>query len=300
MESLRLKPWKRNSTYIQEQLQKERRKSVATVCKRALRNVNFLKDVPNAENIDPDAFQNIYVNDKHKVLYCEVPKVACTNFKRIMLILSGKVNTTNPVDLPPTLVHGDYQRNYLRTLDTYSPREIVKKITTYFKFMFVRDPLERILSAYRNKFTRTYNEYFKLRYGRKIVSRYRDNPSDISLENGHDVRFTEFIEYLLDPVTSQEDELNPHWRQFYRLCHPCQVKYDFIGKYDTLDEDVDKLLNILNLEDVIRFPKAKPGVPTSDIMRMYFKNVTSQELHKLWKLYAVDYNMFGYKYPNFL
>ena len=116
--------------------------------------------------------KGIYVNDKHKFLYCEVPKVACTNFKAIMVMLTGQVNATGPEQLKPHLVHGDYQKHYLRNLASYTPAEIEHRIENYYKFMFVREPLQRILSAYRNKFTENFTDFYHRRYGRKIVKKF--------------------------------------------------------------------------------------------------------------------------------
>ena len=33
------------------------------------------------------------------MLYCYVPKVACTNWRRVMLVLSGKVRVKNVLDI---------------------------------------------------------------------------------------------------------------------------------------------------------------------------------------------------------
>ena len=108
--------------------------------------------------------------------------------------------------------------------------------------MIVRDPLERILSAYKNKFTLSYNTYFHTRYGRKIIRKYRKNPSAESLEKGHDVTFQEFIQYLLDPKTPRP--FNEHWRPISELARPCEIQYDVIGKYETMSEDVQYILKV--------------------------------------------------------
>ncbi|KAI0226987.1 Carbohydrate sulfotransferase 11, partial [Lamellibrachia satsuma] len=241
----------------------------------------------------------LYVDDKHHFLYCEVPKVACTNWKRVLLIMSGKMNTTDPKKLRPSLVHGELSYRYLRTLVSYSPDEIEYRLRNYFKVMFVRNPLERILSAYINKFTQKYSTYFRKRYGRRIVRRYRENPSEQSLQRGDDVTFNEFVQYILDPQTTQSIAFNAHWRQYYKLCRPCIVNYDYIGKYETLAYDVRNVLRKLNVSN-IRFPASvSSGRRTADLVKSVYANISTEELHSLWKLYAVDFEMFGYKYPDF-
>ena len=255
---------------------------------------------PDKTPIVPSTFHAMFVDERYKFIYCEVPKVACTNWKRIMLILTGKMNTTNPMELSAAEVHGDLMFKYLRRLDTYKPKEIRTVLNTYFKVMFVRHPLERLLSAFRNKFTVSYNQYFPLKYGRKIIRKYRKDASQKALNKGHDVRFEEFVKYLIDLKQSNEP-YNAHWREYYKLCHPCMVQYDIIGKYDTLEQDVDYILKILGVDDLIKFPP-KPshkGPSTHELLKQSYKNVTSFEIHKLWEMYAVDFAMFGYKYPDF-
>ena len=213
--------------------------------------------------------------------------------------MSGQMNTTDPAKLRPGLVHGELSSRYLRRLASYSHDEIDFRLRNYFKVMFVRSPLERLLSAYINKFTKAYSTYFRKRYGRKIVRRYREDPSDQSLQRGHDVTFSEFIQYILDPQTTESSSFNAHWRQYYKLCRPCIVNYDYIGKYETLAEDVGNVLRALNATH-IKFPASvASGRRTADLVSSVYANISSEDIHGLWKTYAVDFEMFGYKYPDF-
>jgi Sulfotransferase family len=84
-------------------------------------------------------------------------------------------------------------------LYSFSPVDIQNRLQTYFKFMFVRDPLDRLLSAYYDKFVRINGTYFTERYGRRIITKYRRNATEESLAFGHDVRLDEFVKYLIDP-----------------------------------------------------------------------------------------------------
>jgi hypothetical protein len=50
-------------------------------------------------SIPRKTLEHIIVDDRYKVLFCYIPKVACTNLKRVFLLLTGKMNATDPMAL---------------------------------------------------------------------------------------------------------------------------------------------------------------------------------------------------------
>ena len=93
----------------------------------------------------------LVVDEKHQILYCELPKVGCTNWKRTMLQLIhpdtyGKMKVED-IKSP----HGKKGEDGYRYLSTYPKEQQIFMLQTFYKFMFVRHPLERLLSAYRDK-----------------------------------------------------------------------------------------------------------------------------------------------------
>lgn len=96
-------------------------------------------------------------------------QVACTNWKRVLMTAMGKWAGNDPLEIPADLAHspGTFQR-----LSNYTLPEIEKKLATYDKLIVVRHPLERLLSAYRNKLEAKNEKsakYFQSRFGKKIV-----------------------------------------------------------------------------------------------------------------------------------
>jgi len=88
------------------------------------------------------------VDDKHKLLYCMIPKVACTTFKMVIAksLTAGNVSEQK--------IHFSW---YIHSLGLnyqykYSKKEIELRLKTYFKFVVVRHPFDRLLSAYADKF----------------------------------------------------------------------------------------------------------------------------------------------------
>lgn len=85
------------------------------------------------------------------------------------MIATGKWSGNNPLEIPADQAHspGTFQR-----LNNYTLPEIEKKLATYDKLIVVRHPLERLLSAYRNKLETKHEKsakYFQTRFGKKII-----------------------------------------------------------------------------------------------------------------------------------
>ena len=64
--------------------------------------------------------------------------------------------------------------------ELFPPSDVHYKLENYFKFLVVRDPWTRLLSAFRDKFEKndslvqiTFHNY----YGKMIIERYRKNAS---------------------------------------------------------------------------------------------------------------------------
>lgn len=245
--------------------------------------------------------EHIIVDDRYKVLFCYIPKVACTNLKRVFLLLTGKMNATDPMALKAADVHMTYDK-YLTYLDSFSPDEIEFKLKTYKKIIMVREPFERLLSAYRNKFTEK-SPYFHKRFGRKIIRKYRTNPKVEDIEKGNNVKFPEFVQYITDPVTMETEGFNEHWALYASLCQPCLISYDFVGKYETLDDDIDYIMHDLGIDSFIKFPKrgaAYKKKRTKDTFHQFYSNISTENLSQLWKIYRQDYKLFSYSYPEIL
>ncbi len=226
--------------------------------------------------------RHLIVDDKYRLLYCYIPKVGCANWKRVFSVLYGDASDPNTIT--------NVNHTSMKLLDSYSPHEIKYRLRTYFKFMFVRHPLDRLLSAYRNKFGEHFRD-FERKFGVYIVKHFRQNPP--KNPTGDDVTFTEFLDYV-----SQTDkvQLNEHWSRYVDLCQPCHIDYDFIGYYEQFDEDIHFLLNALLLNAVVQFPAKQSyySTLTEEEKVRIIKKVPNSTLRKLEERFKKDYRFFGY------
>lgn len=247
----------------------------------------------------PEDLKHVIVDDQHSLLYCYVPKVACTNWKRVLMVLTGVAGSLqDPLSIPANEAH---VAGNLRTLSEYSTSQINQRLRSYLKFVFVREPFERLVSAYRNKFTQSYNTAFHKRYGTKIVQRHRLNPRAEALQRGDDVLFEEFVYYLLDPATQREEPFNEHWERVHSLCHPCLIHYDVVGKYETLEQDSRYVLQLAGVQGKVSFPaSSKSTRTTGDMAARFFQNISPFYQKSLYNLYRMDFLLFNYSVPAYL
>ncbi|KAM4013659.1 carbohydrate sulfotransferase 14 isoform 2-T2 [Anomaloglossus baeobatrachus] len=277
--------WRSASLEPEEQriLREIRNRTLRRVCgQERARSVWALPPAPRRTLL-----RHIIVNDKYKLLYCYVPKVACSNWKRVLKVLDGRLGS---VDVRLKMDH----RNDLVFLADLSAEQIRHRLQHYYKVLFVREPLERLLSAYRNKFGEI--KEYQQRYGQEIVRRYRQ-PEAAAASKGDDVTFPEFLQYLLD---EDEEKMNEHWMPIYQLCQPCAVPYDFIGTYERLREDANRVLDAINAPGYIQFPERQAWYKpvTKETLHYFLCNTPQGLIRQLLPKYIMDYSLFAYSLPN--
>ena len=71
----------------------------------------------------------------------------CTSFKPVLEYLNGLIEANQTFRRPD--IHGPNTKKIL--LQRLSQPEREKRLKTYYKFMILRDPLERMMSGYKDK-----------------------------------------------------------------------------------------------------------------------------------------------------
>ena len=237
-------------------------------------------------------FQHLLVNDNYKVIYCYVPKIGCTNWKKVLKVLSER-------DAWP----GCYPFSFIRDvvpLSTYSKEERLHRLKTYYKFMFVRDPLDRLVSAYLDKFhPNGQDKGFHKHYGTYIVKKYRKPPLSLAEEKetrGNDVTFPEFVNYVAD---TKRYMYNEHWAPYEDLCQPCLVDYDFIGHYEQLTDESNYVLRQAKAGGRVAYPGRQTYYHTSPRSRVlsYYHQLNTTMQKRILDIYDTSYNVFAFEKP---
>ena len=230
------------------------------------------------------SFPNLLVDDKHGIMYCGFAKAASTSWLTYLVKASGLWKPGQPI----TAHSQQIERYGLRRLRTYTDEEATHRLRTYWKFMVVRHPLDRLVSAWRDKLVML-NSPVRKTTGKKIITKYRGTYRD-----GDTAYFDEFLKYVADGAQDY------HWVR-YSSCKPCLVRYDYISRTETVHLDSEYIMTML--ESAEEFPvihsnvqKERLHLPSSHLWQ--FENVTTDLLARICELYGADMDIFGYHYDS--
>ena len=208
---------------------------------------------------------------------------------RAKLISEGRNNTSTALD------------NLVVPIRYLTPEKAQEALDNFYWVMFVRNPLERLLSSWHDRFIESGSELY-VKKGKAIVKKYRNRTSSINQTEYPSV--LEFFYFLKDNI-GKERRMDAHWRPMHRLCHVCANHFDFIGKVETIDKDVETLLEKLlkndvdsNLRNRIELPKMRDHrLPKfQDPRYKELRETVPKELTELvlTRIYKTDYDLFGY------
>ena len=229
---------------------------------------------------DPGRLRPLIVNDDHRFIYSIVYKVGSTNWERVIVEdLGGFKNVPN---------QKLYSHKALKWFPKFSPSQAKERLESYTKFMFVRDPLSRILSGYKDKFVDHHNAVFS-KMAKFIIKDYRTDSS-----TSPNITFTEFIRYL---VAKEGHRSNVHWKPIHVQNFPCEIEYDIIGRLEDAHDDIPYVLKKVGIFNLTDYGKGPPRKTSYELIARYYSQLPKDLLHKLYEIYEPDFKLFGYEMP---
>lgn len=210
----------------------------------------------------------LIVCPEKKILYIRIPKAANST---VTALLWNQIHGTCFDEHTPTKkIKKSFQKavnlNFIRSLDA-------KK--NYFFFTIVRNPYDRILSAYLQKISfPLYNQ----RYGKQIAQ----------AGNG-EISFSSFCKFL-DQKGLYKD---PHWIPQYDFIWPNCKRLNFIGRFENFQEDVSRLFFTLFGECNVNLNAYYgPGRTNANELRHFYYDEQSKNI--IYRLYQSDFLYFNY------
>ncbi|KAM9766432.1 carbohydrate sulfotransferase 10 isoform 1-T2 [Menidia menidia] len=273
---------------------------LSSVCKNSsLRNLTHV-------SISKFVLDRIFVCDKHKILFCQTPKVGNTQWKKVLIVLNAGA-FPSVEEIPENLVH-DHDKNGLPRLSSLTPQEITHRLNSYFKFFIVRDPFERLISAFKDKFVKNprFEPWYKHDIAPAIIRKYRKSHRDSQLA-ASGLHFEDFVRYLGDVegrrrMDRQFGEHVIHWVTYAELCAPCEIHYSVVGHHETLEEDAPHILRAAGIQHLVSYPAIPPGITRYNRTKVerYFSGIGRRDIRRLYARYQGDFQLFGYPSPEFL
>ncbi|KAK7070739.1 hypothetical protein SK128_006741 [Halocaridina rubra] len=249
----------------------------------------------------------LYYSKRYDLLVCLCAKVGSSTWKSHLLHMKGlNPNTRN--------VHTNYWENKVKASNIIGS-SLDKRIKTSTMILTARHPLDRLVSAFRDKFCD----------GKAVDKpqsdghyRYFWRPAMRSLHKGRtrhgklQISFVDFLKYVIIDQ-SQSTLGDRHWSRIFRACSVCKMKYDYIMKLETYTEDLLSLRRKFNVTELNVYdkrhsksgnnPEALETSSVSEVSRIrsstlnYFLKVPPYLIARILKIYRVDFEMFGYEIP---
>ena len=197
--------------------------------------------------------EKIYlVNHKHRFVYCPTCRAMSTNMRKAILKIAGLHEQHGHSDEKKVVckVNGDIFRcadkEFGFNTNLGSALQILND-DRYFKFTIARNPWSRLVSGYLSKLVNAPNYWYKLHDERVKQIRAENN---LSPDVGKSVTFRQFAEYI---VRKSDTEMYDHWRP--QVCFIAGHKFDFIAKFENIQDDLNYINNKLGLNFDINFRK---------------------------------------------
>lgn len=255
-----------------------------------------------------------------RLLYCPVFKAASTSWLLNYFKMSN--SSSNPKE-------GNLHTKITNLFPPPATFKLRKQIySESVKFIIVRHPFERLVSAYRDKLAGyTRNEHY-LQMRKVIIKNYRRNKSDKSSIP----TFKESVDFVLDELKKMESGssniiIDGHFMPYTRRCIPCAIDYDVIIKFETIEEDSQYLIEQCHLDNKLKVihenaaptgartdqgqknksKKVKAGKSLPDKSASssaqslkFYQDIDSAKLQQLYDHYLLDFEIFGYSAEEYL
>ena len=257
--------------------------------------------IPNNKTLVNEAWRRIVIDKDRKILFCLAPKLASTNIRLLFAALNNAIGRSEESMDKYIRDHIDQTYSYRMHLSANSA-EREKTLTSYFKFVMTRNPLERILSAYRNKLEnhpidRKVTGVFdpaKI----EMIKAYRPEVYSQWEESGRTIKvfptFNEFIRYL---DSHSYYELDAHFRPLQYVCHPCVFKYDFYANLKLMPKEFDRLFEKFNIPNNSFKGQDVAHHDTGSLMPSYYATLSEEEKKMVYKFVHQELEFYYYIYP---
>ncbi|XP_063677136.1 carbohydrate sulfotransferase 12-like [Bolinopsis microptera] len=205
---------------------------------------------------------------EYHILYGSNPKTGSTSFKKFLFRIDGVTDEDH-----------EFHRNaggHYKTVYNTNFFENEADFNQYVKIMAIRNPIVRVVSAFRDKQLR-HNKYFKA-------------PQNIT--DSED--FALFVQNRLPKEKESDVHLQPQW---HNMCI-CQFPYDLVVQIEEVGRYIPLIQKLTGTEHV-EYPGSRKEQGTDshdsmDFVNQYWAGLNEEQKQIILNKYSRDFEILGY------
>ncbi len=193
--------------------------------------------------------------------------------------------------------------NHSFLVKTMNDSQRMERVKKYYKVTVLRNPLERLLSAFRDKLesplvfgkpgrTQTQSVIVK-KYGDvKELEKWTSSKGSFTLQ----VTFSQYIQWIIDIHNSL---LNEHYSPQIDGIYPCRMVHDFFGNFNQIGKDMAMIINKLDapMEYYNNASYHNSSLHTSSLLEEYYSQLSTEVKHALFRDFYQELDFYYHLYP---
>ncbi len=223
------------------------------------------------------------VSDEYRFVYCFLPKVACTSIKTALAPLFGIDTTGMEVPREDRVPRYAIHEVFSQSEHQINKKNLIKGLDGpyggYFKFGFVRNPWDRLVSCYSDKII-----------GKGFVGKgFAGKGEEGAPLFYRNMPFDEFVEAV---YATPDEKANIHFRsQYLKMCRSNgEYIADYIGRFEHLANDFSRV------EEKIGVKLELPRILHSGRDKRHYTFYDERLRDLVSKRFHKDIELFGYSF----
>lgn len=220
---------------------------------------------------------------RKKYVYCPISKVANSSIKAFLFEAELRDNNmfSHNHKLKTSTVHDVFYGPLIRPMQLPSVQlDNILSGDKFFKFVFVRNPIDRLISCYLDRVLTPKSAVHK------AVC------TGLNLSLGSSISFPDFVELV---STQKPKQMNQHWRPQFDQCGFEKIQYEKVYKFEKLTEGVSDVLKRFYPKVASQIDTSANLSPATTKASQRKEELVTRELEiKIRQIYSADFEAFSY------